>query len=103
MTTAILVLTPAGVVLGGRNWGTPARVPGVRLVTDVSGPLAAVLAVSALVCLTVAAALTVPGARMRWTDPAALGWMGVALSLAVGVASVVGRGRRREVEAGTHV
>jgi hypothetical protein len=80
LVVAVVVLTVTATLLGARDWAVPERVPGGWQVAAVPGSLTALLAVTSGVCLLLAALLTAPAARLRWTEPAGLAWLAVVLA-----------------------
>jgi hypothetical protein len=76
---AIAVLTLAATMGGVRNWALPERVFGGWQVADVPLSLAVLLAVSTLVCVVAATALTVRTTRLRLGEPAGLIWQLIAI------------------------
>jgi hypothetical protein len=75
----ITVLTGVAVVVGARPWALPERVLGGWQVAAVPGSLIALLAVSTVVCLVVATALTMRGERLRPSRPAGVAWLAIVV------------------------
>jgi hypothetical protein len=83
VTVAVIaVLTVAATVVGTLEWPLPERVSGGWQIADIPTSLIALLTVSTLICLLAATALTVRSPGLRLGEPAALGWLLIALSAA---------------------